>query len=386
MHKLKVNSVASLMSGVLLIVAASGQQKPEWHGTIGLEDGVRVINNPAKPLHGELELKLLEDLSIGSKNSEQSCFHLVWDVKSDTFGNIYVADTWNGRVQKYDGAGRYLRTLGKNAVGFTQPTRININEPSGTVFVQTSIQGIKMFNSNDQYQGAIDSKYSIHGFRPVDASRVIAIIGIQDDEKLAAVRSLFKLGSGIQPKRISEEFPFNLILERTGGATLSVESGFEVNLYLARLDNRTFVYGYSREYELNVIDIEGRLLYRFSRDAAAPAFSLDERRLFKHHPVPEMKPYFFDILTDSEGRIYIQRNKTKGILNTVQEKTSREVDIFSKDGYFLYTSILPSNTCEISDGRLYAYVVDEATGLESVKRYKIRNWSEILTSKYQTRK
>jgi hypothetical protein len=110
-----------------------------------------------------------------------------------------------------------------------------------------------------------------------------------------------------------------------------------------------------------------------------PTFSAEERRVFGRHPVLEEKPYFFNILTDSEGRIYVQRNRTKGILNTVQEKTNRDVDVFSKDGYFLYTSTLPPNTCEIKDGFLYAYAVDEVSGEESVHRYKIRNWTEIRT-------
>ncbi len=79
------------------------------------------------------------------------------------------------------------------------------------------------------------------------------------------------------------------------------------------------------------------------------------------------------------ARIYVQRNITKGLLNAVQENVDRDVDIFSKDGYFLYTSRLPANTCEIKDGYLFAYAVDEANGLESVKRYKIKNWEGIET-------
>ena len=73
----------------------------------------------------------------------------------------------------------------------------------------------------------------------------------------------------------------------------------------------------------------------------------------------------------------MQRNITKGILNAVQEKTSREVDVFSNDGHLLYTSLLPPNTCEIRDGFLYAYSIDEASRLESVKRYRIKNWAQI---------
>jgi hypothetical protein len=126
-----------------------------------------------------------------------------------------------------------------------------------------------------------------------------------------------------------------------------------------------------------VIDKEGKLLYQIKKSEPAPTFTVQERRVFRGSTFPNSRPYFFHLIADSKGRIYVQRNITKGILNTVQEKTNREVEIFCKDGYFLYTSILPPNTCEIRDGFLYAYAVDEVNGLESIKRYRIRNWEKI---------
>jgi len=53
------------------------------------------------------------------------------------------------------------------------------------------------------------------------------------------------------------------------------------------------------------------------------------------------------------------------------------LDSFSKDGYFLYKSTIPRGTYIIKDGFLYAYVMDEDSGEELVKRFRIKNWDQI---------
>ena len=94
---------------------------------------------------------------------------------------------------------------------------------------------------------------------------------------------------------------------------------------------------------------------------------------------PRDKPYFYGILTDSRGRIYVQRNQAS---ETIQgygpiDKEEKEVDVFNRQGYLLYRTKLPRNTYVIKNGYLYAHDLNEAEGLESVKRYKITNWEQL---------
>jgi hypothetical protein len=67
----------------------------------------------------------------------------------------------------------------------------------------------------------------------------------------------------------------------------------------------------------------------------------------------------------------IRENKHKEIEKDVTEK---KVDIFSKDGYYLYKTTLPKHTHVIKNGYLYAREVEDD---ELVKRYKIKNWNQI---------
>ena len=53
----------------------------------------------------------------------------------------------------------------------------------------------------------------------------------------------------------------------------------------------------------------------------------------------------------------------------------KEVDIFSKDGIYLYKATIPKDTYIIKSGFLYAYEVEDDT--EVVNRYRIKNWDLI---------
>jgi hypothetical protein len=78
-------------------------------------------------------------------------------------------------------------------------------------------------------------------------------------------------------------------------------------------------------------------------------------------------------LTDDLGRIYVQRNKTWAEEGNVQ----KQIDVFSKEGYFLYQTKLPKNTRVIRNGYVYALEEDEE---EYVKRFRIRNWDSIKST------
>ncbi len=371
---------ALVISWVFSIGTAQAQQKAVWKGNTGVEHGIRVVRNPPEPIYGRISFDLQEELSIGNKNNSECSFTLISDVKGDSKGNIYVADTKNLRVQKFDRRGNFIESVGKGVVEFEQPSRIKIDPRSGYLFIRASVTDIEIFNEAGKYLHGIHPKddSAIIRFEPIDKSHLLAVLSqSHHDQEPRVMQSLVCIGNA-ERRSVSPEF-FISALEKVGEGWLTKNTPFDPELYFTRLDVDTYVYGYSKDYELTVIDKEGKVLYHIKKDEPRPTPTPQEKRAFKGSVVPELKPYFFHLLSDSGGRIYVQRNVTKGILNTVQEKTNREVDIFSKDGYFLYTSVLPPNTCEIRDGLLYAYAINEANRLETVKRYRIKNWEKIRT-------
>jgi uncharacterized protein (TIGR03663 family) len=62
-------------------------------------------------------------------------FHEPWGVAVDSRGEIYVADTWNGRIQVFDAEGRFLRRWGR----FGQPSTA---DPGGALFTLYGPRGL----------------------------------------------------------------------------------------------------------------------------------------------------------------------------------------------------------------------------------------------------
>jgi hypothetical protein len=83
---------------------------------------------------------------------------------------------------------------------------------------------------------------------------------------------------------------------------------------------------------------------------------------------------FISIFSDSEGRIYVQR-----VPSPLTESKIYEYDIISKDGYYLYKTTFPYKPVVMKNRYFYTVIFDEETGLEFVKRFKIKNWDQIKT-------
>jgi hypothetical protein len=176
-------------------------------------------------------------------------------------------------------------------------------------------------------------------------------------------------------------FPYSLNATRIrgGAAVVTGPTHYEAALQLAKLSDGLFAYGYSAEYGITVMNDAGEVLKRFRKEEPAPRFTAEERQVFKRAPLPSQKPYFFNLLSDSLGRIYVQRNNAFGRVEV--EVREKEVDVFDREGRFLYQTRLPANTRVIRDGYLYCFEVNEDEGMEYVKRYKITNWSGIARMK-----
>ncbi len=381
-NKAEVLSVALFLSAFIML-ALFGGQEAEWKGKIEIENGIKVIKNPGEPLYGEIKLELEEDLSIGREGDDNYMFYRLRDIEVDSQGNIYVVDMSNYRIQKFDKNGKYLQTVGRQGQGpgeFEQPTRIRINDLTGKIYVRDRAVGIDIFNKRGEYIKGIHLKNVIYDIRPLGDENILVIISKASDSELTYTHSLSKINSEGKIMKVYAEYPYTRYARKMeGGAILSRRTGYELSIHLSKPDVRTFVYGYSKEYELNVVSSEGQLLYKIKKDEPSPKFTSEEKRRFKKIPLPEFKPYFFVILNDSKGRIYVQRNKAEEVIRGIgpYDTSQKEVDVFSKDGFFLFKTTLPANTRIIKNGFLYTYVMDEEEGTEYVKRFRIKNWEQI---------
>jgi hypothetical protein len=394
-----VSLVLSLSFCMMLF--SFGQQKAEWKGKIVIEDGVKVIKNPAEPLYGEITFELEEDLSIGNEENENYLFYRVGDIQVDIEGNIYVLDTGNHRLQVFDKSGKYLRTIGKRGQGpgeFNTPTSLQLDDETGNIFVKDNmLRKIIIFEKKGKYIDKDIHLFELLNYFYLDSDRCIwgkfSLPGIN-----VMYRSIKKLTLTGKVEKTFAEFPYHIqrieISKTREGNTTSllaamVNTGYEDDLFISKVDNHTFIYGHSKKYELVAVDKAGNLLFMIRKDEPPIKITKNERERIKNrikegimmqgHYVPEIslkfpdyKAHFYSIITDDKSRIYVRKNPLPRYSNT-----NHEYDVFNREGLYLYNLHLDHYPEVIKDGYMYTRIVSEETGEEQVKRFKIKNWNQI---------
>jgi len=372
--------IAALAVGLLAF--AGPPQKTDWKGKVLTEDGARVVVNPAEPIYGQIKLDLGEELRIGKEGDEQSQFFRIMDVGVDPSGRIYVVDARNFRVQVFDPAGAFLRTIGRQGQGpgeFEMPTAVCFGGQAGYTHVLDRFRRVNHFDDKGVYIRSTMFDGVAISYFPEAGSGFIAVLLGGSDEELTSFHSLSRVNGEGKTQSVLARFPYTLYMERREGATLSRSTGFELSLYAAPMAENSLVYGYSKDYELVVLGPDDKKLLVIRTDEPRPEFTSVEKAIFGSMPVPKLKPYFYGLLTDSDGRIYVQKNtNTKGKRGYRPIATEDKLfDVFSSEGRFLFRTALPPNTRVIRGNLVYTFYVDEEQGLEYVQRFRIKNYTAL---------
>jgi hypothetical protein len=123
---------------VLLPAARLAAQKVE---TL---DGVRVVHNEKGGVWGKapkVALELVRKIGDIDTEDENVAFHYPSDVAADKYGNIYVLDTGNARIQKFSPEGKFLATIGRKGQGpgeFIMPDGLDIDRDGNVVVSDTA--------------------------------------------------------------------------------------------------------------------------------------------------------------------------------------------------------------------------------------------------------
>jgi len=381
------------------LLVSFGGQKAEWKGKIKIEDGIKVIKNPAEPLYGEIKFELEEDLSIGNEEDENYLFYRVSDIQVDTDGNIYILDSGNHRLQVFNKNSNYIRTIGKRGQGpgeFNIPKCLHLEDETGNIYVvDNMLRKIIIFDKEGKYIDKdiplveILSDFCLNSDRSIWGK--FSLPGID-------TRFIRKITSTGKVEKTLAEIPYHtqrIIISRTReGNTSYIEGyffghGYEDDLYISRVDNSTFIYGHSKKYELVAIDKTGKTLSVIRKDESPIKITKSERDRIKDrikegimmqgHLVPDIsikfpdyKPHFYSIITDDKSRIYVRKN-----LVSRESNTNHEYDVFNKEGLYLYKIHLDHYPYVIRNGYIYTLITNEDTGEELVKRFKIKYWDQI---------
>jgi hypothetical protein len=371
----------------LAFLLANQDKYPQWKGTIENENGVKVINNPEDPHYGEIKFDLEEIFMLGAEKSENDLFSVIFDVQADARGNVYVSDIRERRIKKFSSKGEYLYDIGRIGQGpgeFQGARNIYVDDNTGDIYVADFMK-VHRYNQNGVFQKTVSINRIFHTFF-VGADRSFwAKTSYMDEtgqgeafEKISPQGQLAKRIYKFSPQITESSKP-------SGEGTVTVVSGpkhgYEQELIVSKIDGKTFLWALSNEYEMNMVDFEGNLLFKIKKQESPEKFSEKEkdkilskfndnaRKIVK---LPPYKPFFKKIISDDEGRIYVQRTSSP-----LSEKEEYVYDIFSKNGYFLYQSRFSEEPVVIKNALLYTVVRDPETEIQHVKVFRVKNWSSI---------
>jgi hypothetical protein len=392
-----------------MIFASYGDQNPQWKGTIEEEDGVKVIKNPNAPLYGEITFDLEEDLSIGNEEDENYMLYRTELPVVDKEGNIFVLDSENFRIQKYDRNGKYLKSIGRKGQGpgeFEEPLRLHLDTNDNIYVLDRRM--IHGFKNNGELLSTITSKEwifrLIREFRVLKEGNIICNTtsrerkdGKPTDYSFSNIDFFDSEGKLVETiATYSRKMDFLKVSER---GRISPPNYHESQLYFSPIDEELSVYGYSSEYMLFVINLSRNIVFKIEKDenpqpipdevkdkaldyciekfierlknrAWGREFSRGEIREAMNFP--KYMPYFCNIISDDKERIYVRQFKSPWT-----ENEGVEYDIFNRDGYFLYRLKLSKIIDTLKNGYLYRVERDEGTGYAKIKCYRIKNWDQI---------
>jgi hypothetical protein len=381
---------------VVMIVVSCDSKKEEWQGEIIKQNGTTIVKNPQEPYYGEMALEIEENLTVGNEEDPNYQFYRVAGIALDSQSNLYVLDSGNNRVQKFDDEGNYLLSIGREGQGPGEFERISsvFIDDKDTIYVSDQ-RRIQIFSSAGEYQESITFENGINEFF-IDVDGNIMTHIIQNDEE-GSRKYLVKYNrDGEIVQKIDEFSDVQAVRSQDSeGRTVAFKAYHQYNYwpYIFPITDRIFIYTYPSEYAMTVMSNTGEVTLRIEKEEPPHSISnaekdfiinrIEERasQMGRKPPrdvleascqFPPHRPFFHGIFVDKRGRIYIRRSRS-----VLDESDQVAFDIFSEDGYYLYNTLLPFSPDLTRGDRFYDIFTSEETGEVKIKRYRIKNWDQI---------
>jgi hypothetical protein len=343
-----------------------------WAGKIEERNGIIVVENPAEPIHRDAALSLKEELSIGRENAgDEYSFSDISSLDADDEGRIYVIEGSDANVRVFDRNGVFLRTIGRKGQG--------PGEMEKPVYIQVAA-GREIFVLDYMASRGLD--FSLDGTFLRQQRMLRPTLPIRRDSRgrLVGMEILAPPPAGGKVIKAygSDLRPLFEIAKEEQGARGIFDIG-RPGCYCAVTPNDSIVWGDSKEYVLHVLDPEGRLVRRITKQHRSVPISSEDRETFRKRYSDAVRagmklefrshfPAFGGIFADEAGRIFVKTYE-----RFENGKDSFYFDVFDPEGRFSAKIPMTVNLDRHSvwkNGKLYALETNPE-GFPKIKRYEV---------------
>ncbi|MYH53702.1 MAG: hypothetical protein F4139_12305 [Gemmatimonadetes bacterium] len=379
-----------------------------------------IVRNPAAGVWNG-EATLVPELSVGELDGpEEYLFGWIFSFAVDDDLNLYVFDGQAQEVRVFDSLGTYVETLGRPGEGPGEFSRAEVIAllPDGRLVVRDpGNQRLEVFvpgtGKTEQWGYEVGGLHTglplytdVHGRTFVRTSALgrddidmhIIVFGPDGTQ----IDTLLEPSVTYQPPTLlAERFGVSSSGQPTHGATIAFVP-FSPALVWTVHPNGHFLTGLSSEYRIDLARDDGVL--RIER-AAEPVPVHDEERAYERErvvrgmremdpdwtwdgpPIPEHKPFFYELLAGRDGRIWVRLAtegrpveneyydpEDPGSMPMVWEESVR-YDVFEPDGTYLGAVVPPDEFSPyvnpVFDGDYVWGVTRDELGVQRVVRFRI---------------
>ena len=356
-----------------------------------IRNGLKVIHNLKSPAERQFrDLAWPEDLVIGGEEAgEDDLLVRPAGIAADAAGNIYVLDSPDFAVKKYGPDGRFRARIGRKGQGpgeFESPWGLALDE-AGNLYVRDLMAAeIEIFDAQGAPRETVKGKMW-SDFVPLAGGKAVFEYSETLGEDSAAKRVL-RVAAGtlenIQSVLFSrDQLPFRSIQSKG--------FRFDIPLYVrwAVAPGGRIYLGTADRYEIQVMTLDGRSVFAFSRDYERIAVPADiqaailkqvgasklptmivDARDFEDHI--RYYPVLKSIAADEQGRIWIELYQPEA--SAAGPAATTLFDVFSAEGALLFSTRIEANLTfrpVFKNGALYALRLD-AKGFPQAVRWKLR--------------
>lgn len=275
-------------------------------------DGVRVVHNEKGGKWGEnlpVKIELVRTIGDVYTLDENLAFNSPSDLVMDDAGNMYILDSGNCRIQKFDPEGKYLASFGREGQGpgeFQSPNSLDIDAEGNLIVADRRSRKIQTFTKEGGLLDTITMTKNPFGDVYALSSGLMATVGTvgygiegKDNEPLPKLIRLLDKEGDIE-REFGEMFDYkNRMVTQKG-------NGFHFVV-----DDNDFIYlSFSYQNRIDKYSPEGKLVWKADRVLNYTTKPLDKGKIERTKTSqsfysPRMNSVAEGLAVDSKGRTWV---------------------------------------------------------------------------------
>ncbi len=307
---------------------------------------------------GSGELKL--DYTVGGDTEDENYFLVrPSEIVVDSKGNLFVLDSPESCIKKFDSKGKHLITFGREGKGpgeILRSYQMAIDVEDNIVIYESGNRRFSYFDNSGKYIKSIPFSKIVWKFKIGPNGKNYVELHEWDREgkkggtlvKILQYSSDFKSEIVVDSARIKD----NTYISEP--VRVNVIVPFSPRLLWEILPNGNVVIAYSKDYSIKIFSDKLELLNNFQHEGMKVKVTSEDKEFHFANitmttdgqtergapdfiraatKFPKYKPYFTDIKIDNEGYMLVKVNNPDRVI--------RHYDVFNRDGEFINKFKLP---------------------------------------------